>query len=287
MKKIIFTDLDGTLLDGFNYSFKKALPYLKILKDKKIPVVFCTCKTQAENEYFQKKLKNNTPFIAENGGAIFIPKNYFSYEIASVAASLLPRNDKVGIKLSKKYFIIELGEPYKKLRAALKKIKEETGFRIKGFGDMSAKEVSKDSGLSIGMAKLAKKKNYNESFALLNNSNKDEEDKERILFGKIKKMGFNFTHGGRYYNIFGKNTDKGKAVKILAKLFKKEFGKIQTIGLGDSLNDLSMLKVVDVPILVKNKNGIWNPKIKFPKLHRINGVGPEGWIKGIEKFVLK
>ena len=23
------------------------------------------------------------------------------------------------------------------------------------------------------------------------------------------------------------------------------------------------------------------------KLHRINGVGPEGWVKGIERFVLK
>jgi mannosyl-3-phosphoglycerate phosphatase len=282
MKQIIFTDLDGTLLDGFNYSFKKVLPYLKILKEKKIPVVFCTCKTQAENEYFQKKLKNNTPFIAENGGAIFIPKNYFSYEIASVAASLLPRNDKVNIKSSKNYFIIELGEPYKKLRIALNKIKKETGFKIKGFGDMSAKEVSEDSGLSIEMAKLAKKKDYNESFKF------DELTKEeKILFEKIKKAGFNFTHGGRYYNIFGKNAGKGKAVKILAKLFQKEFGKIKTIGLGDSLNDLSMLKVVDIPILVKNKNGIWNPKINFSKLHRINGVGPEGWVKGIERFVLK
>ncbi len=274
MKQIIFTDLDGTLLDGFNYSFKKALPYLKILKEKKIPVVFCTCKTQAENEYFQKKLKNNTPFIAENGGAIFIPKNYFSFSF--------PYS-----KSSKNYFIIELSEPYKKLRAVLNKIKKETGFKIKGFGDMSAKEVSEDSGLSLKMAKLAKRKNYNESFILLNNSNKDEAEKEKILFEKIKKAGFNFTHGGRYYNIFGKNAGKGKAVKILAKLFQKEFGEIKTIGLGDSLNDLSMLKVVDVPILVKNKNGIWNPKIKFSKLYRINGIGPEGWVKGIESFVLK
>jgi mannosyl-3-phosphoglycerate phosphatase len=282
MKQIIFTDLDGTLLDGSNYSFKKALPYLKILKEKKIPVVFCTCKTQTENEYFQKKLKNNAPFIAENGGAIFIPKNYFSYKIASVAASLLLRNNKAGIKSSKNYFIIELGEPYKKLRAALNKIKKETGFKIKGFGDMSAKEVAKDSGLSLEMAKLAKKKDYNESFKF------DESTKEeKILFEKIKKMGFNSTHGGRYYNIFGKNADKGKGVKKLAKLFQKEFGEIKTIGLGDSMNDLSMLKVVDIPILVKNKNGIWNPKIKFPKLHRINGVGPEGWVKAIERFVLK
>ena len=269
MKKIVFTDLDGTLLDGFSYSFKKALPYLKILKEKKIPVIFCTCKTQTENEYFQKELRNNAPFIAENGGAIFLPKNYFSFSF--------PYS-----KPSKNYFIIELSEPYKKLKAILNKIKKETKFKIKGFGDMSAKEVAKDSGLSLEMAKLAKKKNYNESFKF-----QESAEKEKILFEKIKKAGFNFTHGGRYYNIFGKNADKGKAVKILAKLFKKEFGKIKTIGIGDSLNDLSMLKVVDVPILVKNKNGIWNPKIRFQKLHRINGIGPEGWIKGIEKFVLK
>ena len=268
MKTIIFTDLDGTLLDPFTYSPKKVMPLLKVLKKRKIPLVFCTCKTQAENEYYQKRLKIKDPFIVENGGAIFIPKKYFSFSF--------PHN-----KSSKEYFIIELGANYKEIREAFKKIKKETRLKIKGFGDMTAKEVAKDSGLTIKMAELAKKKKYNESF-------KFEEPREaaKLLFRKIKEAGFNGTHGGKYYNIFGKNTDKGKAVRILRKLFKKEFKNVRTIGLGDGLNDFSMLRVVDVPILVEDKIGAWNPHATSPRFHRIKGIGPEGWIRAINKFIL-
>ncbi len=82
MKKlIIFTDLDGTLLDYSTYSFDAALPALKVLKEKNIPLVICSSKTKTEIEYYRKKLDNYRPFISENGGGIFIPKNYFKFKI--------------------------------------------------------------------------------------------------------------------------------------------------------------------------------------------------------------
>ena len=80
MQKIIFTDLDGTLLDHNTYSFKKAFPALRIIKKKKIPLIICTSKTKGEIEHYRKKLKNNHPFVSENGGAIFIPKDYFDFK---------------------------------------------------------------------------------------------------------------------------------------------------------------------------------------------------------------
>ena len=36
-KPIVFTDLDGTLLDYSNYSFEKTLPALEILRQKTFP----------------------------------------------------------------------------------------------------------------------------------------------------------------------------------------------------------------------------------------------------------
>ena len=75
---LVFTDLDGTLLDHESYSFEPALPALAVLKEKNIPLVLCTSKTRAEIELFRIQLKNIHPFISENGGAIFVPKgNYF------------------------------------------------------------------------------------------------------------------------------------------------------------------------------------------------------------------
>jgi len=43
---VIFTDLDGTLLDD-NYSYKDALLVLRVLNKRKIPLVFCSAKTKA------------------------------------------------------------------------------------------------------------------------------------------------------------------------------------------------------------------------------------------------
>ncbi len=282
---IVFTDLDGTMIDRDTYSFEVATPLIKELKKKGIPLVFCTAKTKTENEYYQKKLKVSGPLIVENGGAIFIPKKYFSSPVSrhspAKAGPVAGHHGKV-VRQDKDYYIIELGAKYKDLRKALKEIKKETGFDIIGFGDMTNKEVAKDTGLTLKMAERAKQKQYNESF----NFNEPAES-EKILFKKIKQKGFNSTHGGRYYNIFGKNTDKGKAVKALLKIFKKEFGRITTIGLGDSLNDLPMLEVVDIPILVQKPNKKWESKIKVKNLIKINAIGPHGWVKAIKKYAFQ
>jgi mannosyl-3-phosphoglycerate phosphatase len=265
MKQVLFTDLDGTLLDLFDYSYDAALPALDALKERKIPVIFCTAKTLVENEYYHGLLGVEDPFIVDNGGAIFIPPHYFSF-----AFVCKDRND---------YCVIELGASYEELRTALKAIRKETGFKITGFGDMTAEEVANDANLSVEEAKRAKKKEYNESFIF-----DEPEDKEPLLFEKIEEKGFAVTHGGRYYNIHGKNADKGNAVKRLTELFKREYGEVETIGVGDSRNDISMLKAVDQPALVKNKKGSWL-ELSLPNLYKAQGEGPEGWAEVVERFI--
>ncbi len=266
MKRVVYTDLDGTLLDFSDYSYDTALPVLKILKKKNVPVVFCTAKTVSENRYYQKKTGINDPFIVENGGAIFIPNDYFSFSFECRKAG--------------DYCVIELGSSYDKLRRALKEIRDETGFRIKGFGDMSVREVALDTRLSIEMAKLAKEKQYNESFIF-----DEAKEKEGILFRKIREKGFSVTHGGRYYNIHGKDASKGKAVRILSGLFEREFGKVETVGVGDSRNDISMLKAVSLPAVVKNNKGGWVDAVVV-NLYRANGEGPKGWVEVMDKFII-
>ena len=45
---VVYTDLDGTLLDHHTYAFDEALGAIKALKDRGIPIVPCTSKTRAE-----------------------------------------------------------------------------------------------------------------------------------------------------------------------------------------------------------------------------------------------
>lgn len=70
---LVFTDLDGTLLNHHNYSVEAALPCIQKLHQLDIPVIFNTSKTFHESVELQKLLQINAPFIVENGSSIYIP----------------------------------------------------------------------------------------------------------------------------------------------------------------------------------------------------------------------
>jgi mannosyl-3-phosphoglycerate phosphatase len=256
MQKIIFTDLDGTLLDKDTYSAAKAKKALQLVKKEKIPLIFCSSKTRAEIEYHRKKLKNNHPFISENGSAIFIPRNYFDFSFRYH-------------KKNSKYFIIILGRKHKKIAAVVKKIKKK--YRIKTFSDMGVKELAEDSGLPLIQASLAKKREFSETFKVL-----DDKDKKNII-REVIKNGLRCITGGRYYHIL--DNDKGKAVRILSELYKKKYRKILTMGFGDSKNDFEMLDNVDRAYLVMQKN----KKYASKKYKHAAGIGPKGWNKAVKK----
>ena len=71
---IIFTDLDGTLLDHISYDWSKAKPALKICQSLHIPVIMVSSKTRAELDILRKEMAISFPLISENGGGIFFPK---------------------------------------------------------------------------------------------------------------------------------------------------------------------------------------------------------------------
>jgi len=146
---------------------------------------------------------------------------------------------------------------------------------------MTPEEVAKDANLSIEKARLAKDKMYNESFIF-----DEPAEKEKILLEKIREKGFSLTHGGRYYNIHGRNADKGKAVKVLTELFRREYGveAVRTIGVGDSRNDIPMLEAVDQPAVVRRKDGTWLD-LPLKNLYKARGEGPEGWVEVVNKFI--
>ena len=71
---VVYTDLDGTLLDFHSYSFKAASAALRELKRLSVPLVMVSSKTQAEMLTLSNTLGIVAPFVTENGGAIFWPK---------------------------------------------------------------------------------------------------------------------------------------------------------------------------------------------------------------------
>lgn len=262
---LVFTDLDGTLLDHDTYSFTPALPAITILKEKNVPLIFCTSKTRAEIEEIQLQLDNIHPFISENGGALFIPKGYFSHSFH------FTREDS-------HYLIIELGTPYAKLREVFNQMYALLPGKLKGFGDLTPQEISNLCGFSLSQAKLAMKREYDEPFIL------EDKSAEEVLEEIASRSNLQINRGGRFYHLIG-NSDKGKAVLLLRELYSQKSANLKTVALGDSLNDLPMLKVVDHPILVQKPDGSYDPSVKLDNLILASGFGPSGWCDALLKLL--
>lgn len=266
---LVFTDLDGTLLDHETYSLESALPAIETLKERNIPLIFCTSKTRAEIETVRSLLQNNHPFISENGGAVFIPKGYFSQKFN------FTREDP-------DYLIVELGTSYSKLRDSIKKMHALLPGKIKGFGDFSLEEVADLCGFSSDQAELAKQREYDEPFLL------EDEASEAEIQGIAGRLNLKITRGGRFYHLTGQN-DKGKAVLILKDIYedicREKSEGLKTVALGDSFNDKSMLEVVDYPILIQKPDGSYNPSVRLDNLILASGNGPSGWSDALLKLL--
>lgn len=269
MKKvIIFTDLDGTLLDYDTYSFEKALPALQLLRERDIPLIFSSSKTAKEVVFYREQLENDHPFISENGGGIFIPRDYFKCEM---------RNEKYEITEEGNFLVIRLGARYADLRKTIEALRKE-GFSVRGFGDMSVEEVAEIAHMSIAEAGFAKERDFDEPFTF-----KGTEEETRRLFEAITARGFHYTKG-KFFHILG-NTDKGKAMALLIDLYAREFPGMTTVAIGDSPNDIPMLEMVDCPIIVQRPDETYGVNRDITNLRRIDGIGSEGWNKAIFELV--
>lgn len=272
-KTVIFTDLDGTLLDDSTYSFDAALPALELAGRKDVPVVICSSKTRGEIIYYKEMLDNNDPFITENGGGIFIPKNYF--DITPGRKNMAGcTTGPLEVRETGDYYVIRLGASYRELRRAVATLREQ-GFVIRGFGDMTADEISLLTGLCADETLMALERDFDEPFVFKGD--------EQALVSAIGKMGLSCTKG-KFFHILGDN-DKGKAVAILEGFYREKFGDILSVAVGDSPNDLPMLMVVDHPVIVRKPGGYYEPIIDLPGMIRAEGVGPEGWNKEILKLL--
>jgi len=259
---VIFTDLDGTVLDADTYSFEKALSALQLVRERNIPLIFVSSKTRAELEVWRRRLDNRHPFISENGGGIFIPQGYFPFPVEGV-----PRNG---------YQLISLGMSYEIIRKRFINLRQKLGLAVRGFGDMTDREVAELTGLSPADAVLAKERDFCEPFLF-------KENPDERFMQEIEREGLRWTQG-RFFHIMGDH-HKGRAVEILTRLYTQHYKAVTTIGVGDSLNDLPFLLTVDHPVLVKKKNGKYDERINLPGILRANGAGPEGWNEAVMKLL--
>src|SRR5262245_27000815 len=265
---VVYTDLDGSLLDSETYSYEAATPALTALRDLGIPLVLVSSKTRAEMEPLRQRLDHRDPFIVENGGAVFIPHGLFDFPVERM-------------RTRSPYQVIELGLPYHMLREVLKQIEDAVETPLQGFGDLSVESIMQVTGLPHADAILAKQREYDEPYLLQGPQALVEE-----VCRQIVTRGLRWTKGGRLFHLTGEN-DKGEAASVLMRCYLRQHRmngqteRIETVGIGDSINDAPLLAMVDYPILVQKPDGSYDPDIHLSRMIYANGVGPVGWNEAV------
>jgi len=255
---VVYTDLDGTLLDHDTYSFAPAAPALQRLAKLRVPVIPVTSKTLAELETLNRELGLGGPCIAENGALIAFPADYFA------ATATLP--------LVGNYRVKYLSPDYAQTLAVLAEIRQTCGFDFVGFAELSDADVASLTGLDQEAAHLARQRLCSEPLVW-----NDSESAFEHFLRELKKRRYTLLKGGRFYHVLGQS-DKSLAIRHLDALFAGAgLSNVTRIALGDSPNDAPMLREADIAVVIRHKDGSWlqietsGQKVETPHS------GPEGW----------
>lgn len=246
MGLVVFTDLDGTLLDHETYSWEAARPALGRLRALGVPLVLATSKTAAEVADLHDALGLGTlPAIVENGAGLYRP----------------------GMPLSG-------GEDYRRIRQALRDVPTELRAVFEGFGDVSAQRVAALTGLPEDQAEKAQDRLYSEPGSWTGT------DAELSAFkAMLDGHGVVARRGGRFLTLSLGRTKADAMREVMAEL-----GSTRTVALGDAPNDREMLETADFGVIVRNDHGAGLAPMageENGRIRRTSAPGPEGWAEAV------
>ncbi|KJZ18898.1 HAD-IIB family hydrolase [Loktanella sp. S4079] len=237
---VVFSDLDGTLLDHHSYSWNAAQPALDMLRQINAVLVLCSSKTAVEIREIQDALNiTDAPAIVENGSGLLT-------------------DDPAG------------ADQYQQLIAILNTLPVDLRQHFEGFSDMDAARLSDVTGLDHDGAIAAKSRAFSEP-GLWGGT-----DHQRQKFiAALSDRGVSAREGGRFLTLsFGATKADGMA-KVISALQPRH-----TIALGDAPNDIEMLNAADYGVIVANPARPalpLQPGEETGRIIRTKLPGPEGW----------
>ena len=253
---IIFSDLDGTLLDHGDYSWQAALPALEKLKKQEIPLVLASSKTAAEMAPMRAALGfDHCEAIVENGAGVLPPQ---------VSQPTAQRS-------------------HDGLLAVLAAMPEALRSGFSGFSDWSVEEVSRRTGLDLAASERAKMRDFSEPGLW---SGSDAQLQEFLQALEAKSL---FAQqGGRFLTLsFG--ASKADRLREIVSLYENRWdGPVESFALGDAANDVAMLEAASRGAIIPNPahGGIGPMQGENDgRIIRATMAGPAGWNESVLSFL--
>ncbi len=260
---LVFSDLDGTFLDHHSYSYQAALDAFDWFRSQNIPVIWNTSKTAREVLEFRSRLNPDTPFIVENGAAIYWPA-----ELSALPQSVqtLPVTTIGALH----FHVHLLGPAYSLVRQQLEALHRNYSFT--GFSEMDTAQVQDCTGLSAEAADLARQRGHTEPLLW-----QDSEERKAAFTDELNRLGLAAVQGGRFLTVGGQH-DKGSALNWLAGQYSQTWvTTARTLALGDGGNDIPMLQQADVAVTIPSASGKTLNISEHEHVIRPARPGPEGW----------
>jgi len=244
---IVFSDLDGTLIDHETYRWDDAKPALRALERVRAGVVLASSKTSAEMSLLRASLGlEDWPAIVENGAGV----------------------------LSANVSEIRSGSRYRELRSVLATLPKDLRSLFRGFGDATTEQVAEMTGLSLAAAALAKQRQFSEPGKW-----RGTQVQRAEFLNALDGLGVKAQIGGRFLTLsFG-----GNKVEQMRAIIET-YAPAHTIALGDAPNDVQMLEYADIGVVVQNPHHSPLPLLKGEdegRILRSKSAGPLGWNEAI------
>ena len=262
---VVFSDLDGSLLDHDDYNYEAAKPVIARLKSLDYPLVLTTSKTRAEVEVLHQEMALNTPFIIENGAAVIVPATFLSSPAGSKQTLWVK-----GFAESRTHWLQLLDE----IPAEFKRC-------FRGFSQMSTEEICTETGLAPAQARLANQREFSEPVKWLGS-----ETEKQAFIDYLSQQGAQVLQGGRFLHVSGES-NKGQAMKWLVSEMNRyePHQTLISVAIGDSANDNDMLEMADIAVQIRSAYHPFELLNRTHQLYRSTHTGPEGWAECLNQIL--
>jgi mannosyl-3-phosphoglycerate phosphatase len=252
---MVFTALDGSLLDVRTLSFEAARASLRRLIAAGIPVVPVTGKTFAEVRPLADVLGIDGPFVIESGGGI-------------------------ARRVGSSWRLEACGAGTKGLREAVPVIEQRSGARLRLYSAMRLDEAATASGLTGMNLRRSLQRNFDEPFALESGSLAAVEE-------AALSLGLSVRTGTRFHHLSGPARKGGAAAqRVRDELAALAGAEPFVVALGYAPIDAAFLSLADIPIIIPRRAGTPDPLLvaMMPGAQIAPVGGPEGWAKAIDEI---